>query len=498
MRIESALIVLVVVAVIVWRAVQPASPSPEPVLPALVPAPTTMQTGEGTWSPDAKTVIAWSGTEAGTEARKLAVWLGERIGRDVDVVRADPGQEKANRIVVEAGGDPDSEAYSLFVDEQGILLQGGAAGLFYGIQTLKQLAPLDGEAAFPFVFIEDQPAFAWRGMLLDACRHFMEPEFVKRYIDLLAFHKMNVLHWHLTEDQGWRIAIEAYPRLTEVGAWRTEKDGSRYGGFYTREQIREIVAYAAERHVTVVPEIEMPGHSQAALAAYPELSCTGGPHTVWNDWGVSREIYCAGNEATFRFLDGVLDEVLEMFPSRYIHLGGDEAPVSRWEACAKCRRRVADLGLHDAHDLHAWFLGRIADSLAGAGRTIIGWDEILDGPLPDDAVVQAWRSMDKAAEALEAGAAGDRVADLACLLRLRRGRDRPGARARVRSRPGRLRTRPRPRRRVQHVERTGAATTRRFKGLPADTGHGRGAVERTGSPVVRDFLRRRAAALRSS
>ena len=214
-------------------------------------------------------------------------------------------------------------------------------------------------------------------MLLDCCRHFMDVEFVKRYIDLLAYHKMNILHWHLTEDQGWRVAIEKYQELTNVGAWRTEKIGEKYGGFYTKSQIREVVAYAQERHITIVPEIELPGHSVAAIASYPHLSCTGDSINVGIDWGVYKDIYCAGNEDVFTFMEDVLAEVIALFPSEYIHIGGDEVPKYRWENCQKCQKRIADEGLHDEHALQSYFISRIEEFLNKNVRKLIGWDEIL-------------------------------------------------------------------------------------------------------------------------
>ncbi len=219
-----------------------------------------------------------------------------------------------------------------------------------GIQTLRQLIPTKKgvvKTTIPCLKIHDFPRFSWRGMLLDCCRHFMDKEFVMRYIDLLAYHKMNVLHWHLTEDQGWRIEIDKYPKLTEIGAWRTEKDGSIYGGFYTKEDIKEILAYAKTRHITVVPEIEFPGHSVAAIASYPHLSCTGDSINVGTEWGVYKDIYCAGNDTVFAFMEDVLTEVMELFPSKYIHIGGDEAPKYRWEHCKKCKQRIKEENLHD-------------------------------------------------------------------------------------------------------------------------------------------------------
>ncbi len=303
------------------------------------------------------------------------------------------------------------EGYTLIVGEDIRIEASTAEGAFRGLTTLRQLAPPDCERfdrcrdgfALPQLTIADAPSYGHRGLLLDVCRHFMEVEFVEQVIDGLALHKMNTLHWHLTEDQGWRIAIDAYPRLTEVGAWRTEADGSQHGGFYTKDDIRRIVAYAAERHITVIPEIELPGHSRAALAAYPELGCTGEELPVPNDWGVFKDIYCAGDEATFAFLEQVLTEVLELFPSEYIHIGGDEAPKVRWEACSKCQNRIATEHLHDEHELQSYFIGRIGEWLAAHGRKLIGWDEILDGGLPDGATVQSWRGLDGARQAIAQG-----------------------------------------------------------------------------------------------
>jgi hexosaminidase len=248
-------------------------------------------------------------------------------------------------------------------------------------------------------------------MLLDCGRHFMTKDFVKRYIDLLAYHKLNVLHWHLTEDQGWRIEIKKYPKLTEIGAWRqaTRDDeqprdaAGRYGGFYTQDDIREIVAYAKSRFVTIVPEIEMPGHCQAALASYPELSCTGGPFQVGTEWGVYDDVYCAGNDHTFEFLQDVLTEVLDLFSSQFIHIGGDEVPKTRWKACPKCQARIKAEGLKDEAELQSYFVRRIERFLASKGRRLVGWDEILEGGLAPNATVQSWRGMGGAIAAATAG-----------------------------------------------------------------------------------------------
>ncbi|WP_306639774.1 glycoside hydrolase family 20 protein [Sanyastnella coralliicola] len=291
------------------------------------------------------------------------------------------------------------EAYLLNIDSSGVQITAGSNhGAFNAVMTLVQWKKGDH---LKHVTIDDEPSFRHRGMLLDCCRHFMEPEFVKRYIDLLARYKMNVLHWHLTEDQGWRVEIDAYPKLTEVGAWRTEKDSSIHGGFYTKEEMRDIVAYAAARHIKVIPEIELPGHSSAAIASYPWLSCTGEQIPVENEWGVFKDIYCAGNDSTIAFLETVLDEVLEIFPSDVIHIGGDEAPKTRWEQCEKCQRRIKEEGLHDEHELQSWMIGHFAEFLDSRGRKLIGWDEILEGGLPEGAMVQSWRGMEGGITAAE-------------------------------------------------------------------------------------------------
>ena len=259
----------------------------------------------------------------------------------------------------------------------------------HGIQSIRQLIPRKTKnnptkILIKCMEIHDYPKFKWRGLLLDCCRHFMEKDFVKKYIDLLAFHKMNVLHWHLTEDQGWRIEIDKYPKLTEIGAWRKDKNGDLYGGYYSKEDIREIVEYAKSRHIEIIPEIELPGHSIAAIASYPNLSCTGEKINVETDWGVFKDIYCAGEDSVFTFLEGVLSEVVELFPSKYIHIGGDEAPKYRWENCSKCQKRILENKLKDEHELQSYFIQRIEKFLAKKGKKIIGWDGIIEGGIPGD------------------------------------------------------------------------------------------------------------------
>jgi hexosaminidase len=314
------------------------------------------------------------------------------------------------------------EGYELSVTAGGVVLRAvHPAGLFYGVQSLRQLLPpeiesskkMDGVAwVAPAVTIRDQPRFAWRGMMLDTGRHIFTPAFIKRTIDLMALQKMNVFHWHLTEDQGWRIEIRKYPRLTETGAWRSasprlgemeEPDGIPYGGFYTQAQIREIVAYADRRFIKVVPEIEMPGHAVAALASYPQLGCTGGPYAVRTSWGIAEDVFCAGNEQTFAFLEDVLGEVLALFPGEFVHIGGDECPKQRWKTCPKCQAAIQEHGLKDEEGLQSYFVQRMERFLNAQGRRMIGWDEILEGGLAPNATVMSWRGMQGGLAAVQAG-----------------------------------------------------------------------------------------------
>jgi hexosaminidase len=309
-----------------------------------------------------------------------------------------------------------NEGYLLTITPRKIIIKAKSApGLFYAVQTIRQLMPPEAEKqqvsegfrlAVPACEIKDAPRFSYRGMHLDVSRHFFPPEDVKRYIDMIALHKMNTFHWHLTDDQGWRIEIKKYPKLTQVGAFRKETlvghggkepfvyDGKPYGGFYTQDEVRDIVAYAKSKFVTIIPEIEMPGHALAALASYPELSCTGGPFDVYTRWGVVSDVYCAGKEETFDFLEDVLTEVISLFPDKYIHIGGDECPKTRWEKCPLCQKRMKMEGLKDEKELQSYFIQRIEKFLNSKGRKIIGWDEILEGGLAPEATVMSWRGTD--------------------------------------------------------------------------------------------------------
>jgi hexosaminidase len=318
-----------------------------------------------------------------------------------------------NKILINYDPEYDipDEGYELTVENHSITLKASTpSGLFYGFQTFRQLCPPELEKnEFPITTkiqnckIVDEPRFKWRGMHLDVGRHLFPLDFIKKYIDYLAMHKMNTFHWHLTEDQGWRIEIKKYPRLTEVGAYRDETlighigdrpaqyDGKQYGGFYSQDQIKEIVSYAEERFITVVPEIELPGHSVAALASYPYLACNDGDFEVKKLWGISENIYCAGNDTVFTFLEDVLTEVMDLFPSKYIHIGGDEAPKKHWKSCPKCQNRIKLEGLKDEHELQSYFIKQIEKFVNSKGRNIIGWDEILEGGLAPNAAVMSWR-----------------------------------------------------------------------------------------------------------
>jgi hexosaminidase len=304
-----------------------------------------------------------------------------------------------------------AETYQLIIKNKSISITGKSiAGVFYGFQTLRQLLPAAIENkgkvkslntwTLPCLSIFDYPTFAWRGLNLDCCRHFMDKAFILHYLDVLAYYKMNKFHWHLTEDQAWRIEIKKYPKLTSVGAFRKEKEGNIYGGFYTQADIKEVVAYAAKLNIEVIPEIEMPGHSLAAIAAYPGLSCTKAPLAVANTWGVFKDIYCAGSDSTFIFLENVLTEVFALFPSKYIHIGGDEAPKYRWENCADCQQRMQNEKLKDAHELQSYFIKRMEKFANSNGKKIIGWDEILEGGLAPNATVQSWRGVEGAIAAV--------------------------------------------------------------------------------------------------
>ena len=333
------------------------------------------------------------------------------------------GEQVKNAIVL--GLDPsiaNKEGYVLTTTPEGISINGQTEnGVFYGIQTLRKSIPAEAKEAtilIPAGEIKDEPRFSYRGMHLDVGRHFFPKEFMKKYIDLLALHNMNTFHWHLTDDQGWRIEIKKYPKLTEIGSQRSrtvigrntqEYDNTPYGGFFTQEEAKEIVKYAQERYITVIPEVDLPGHMLAALAAYPEMGCTGGPYEVCPRWGIFEDVLCIGNDQTMQFLEDVMNEIIEIFPSKYVHIGGDEAPRTRWEKCQKCQARIKTEGLkadknHTAEDrLQSYCMTRIEEFLNSKGRQIIGWDEILEGDVAPNATVMSWRGMEGGIKAAQLG-----------------------------------------------------------------------------------------------
>ena len=337
----------------------------------------------------------------------LARYVLESTGKTLAV---EAGATGSHAIVLRLGLQTENpEAYLLEVNEDQVTITGSsAAGVFYGIQTLRKSLPVakDAQVVLPPVRVNDAPRFAYRGMMLDVCRHFFSLDSVKRYIDMLALHNINRFHWHLTDDQGWRIEIKKYPQLTQIGSQRKETvigrnsgkyDGIPYGGYYTQEEAREIVAYAKDRYITVIPEFEMPGHMQGVLAAFPELGCTGGPYDVWTQWGVSEDVICAGNDKSLELIKDVLAELIEIFPSEYIHVGGDECPKTRWEKCPKCQAKIRQLGLKDDKEhtaeqrLQSYIITEAEKFLNAHGRKIIGWDEILEGGVAPNATVMAWR-----------------------------------------------------------------------------------------------------------
>jgi hexosaminidase len=397
---------------------------------ALVPAPSRFEAslpggGRGCF------IDAGTGIEATAGAEGVARWLRTTVGAATGYPlppHTGDGTRILLRIVPALASELGSpEAYRLSADGHVIALDGASeAGLFWGAQTFRQLLGPDAfrrapvavkrEWEFPAVTLHDAPRFRWRGLLLDVARHFMPKEGVLRYLDLMAAHKLNVFHFHLTDDQGWRIEIKRYPKLTEVASWRTRtKIGHRasplweekpHGGHYTQDDIREIVAYAAERHITVVPEIDVPGHSQAAIAAYPELGNTDVIDTtalsVWDTWGICSNVL-APTDTTLRFYEGVFEEVLELFPSRFIHVGGDECRKEQWTESVAAKNRITELGLADEEELQSWFIGHFDAWLSARGRRLIGWDEILEGGLAKNAAVSSWRGYGGGIAAARAG-----------------------------------------------------------------------------------------------
>lgn len=425
MKAKSSLVLLIL---FIGLAAACASPRVVP-LPAkgpeisIIPKPVSAVRRPGSFVIGANTRIAIPAADLEAEGvgRYLAERLHSAFGLDLSVTDGAP-VESQSVIILRRSDQQDlgGEGYVLSVTPAAVSIEAPeVGGLFYGVQSLFQLLPPEAygragatgavPALLPCARIEDKPRLPWRGMLLDCSRHFFSKEFIKSYLDYLAMHKMNTFHWHLTDDQGWRIEIKKYPLLTEVGAWRVDREDQNWnsrppqaagekaalGGYYTQADVREIVAYAASRHITVVPEIEMPGHCLAALAAYPQLSCSGGPFTVppGGVWPI-KDVYCPGNDETFDFLQDVLTEVIELFPGQVIHIGGDEVDKSNWKLCPKCQARIKDEGLKNEEELQSWFVRRIEAFLNARGKTLMGWDEILEGGLAPNASVMSWRGID--------------------------------------------------------------------------------------------------------
>jgi len=401
---------------------------------SIVPKPVWIKMNTGTFTITDETPILISSLD--NDLQKVALFFSDQLkfsGGPVLKIRILTKEDKNIPGIVLAYTKHKSkipvEGYILKVMKHQLIIEGSSgSGLFYGIQSLLQLLPpevlqfskpLTGRKfEIPCLEIKDHPRYAYRGMHLDVSRHFFPKEFIKRYIDLIAMYKMNTFHWHLTDDNGWRIEIKKYPRLTEIGAWRVDRENlpwnerppqqpgekATYGGFYTQDDIREIVNYASQRFVNVIPEIEMPAHSVEALAAYPNLSCTGGPFTVPpGSYWPNADIYCAGNDSVFTFLQDILTEVMDLFPSTYIHVGGDEADKSNWKKCPKCQARIAGEGLKDENELQSYFIRRMEKFIVSKGRKLIGWDEILEGGLAPEATVMSWRGVEGGIEAARQG-----------------------------------------------------------------------------------------------
>jgi len=394
--------------------------------PAVIPAPVSFRPVKGNFIFSGKSgIIVYPLDKQTNLAAKELAGLVKNVTDYSLLIREGKNPKNRSVFLTVDTAIRNREGYTLKVTSRNIVIRGGsAAGLFYAVQTIRQLMSPEVEnhkvisgfkLAVPACEIADEPAFVYRGVLLDCARHFFSVADIKRFIDVMAMHKLNTMQWHLTDDQGWRVEIRKYPKLTDTGAYRKETlvghsrnkppvyDGIRYGGFYSQDEIRDIVSYAAERFITIIPEIEMPGHALAALASYPQISCTGGPFEVRTRWGIEENVFCAGKDLTFDFLEDVLTEVTDLFHSEYIHIGGDECPKVRWEKCPDCQARIKKEGLKDEKELQGYFIRRIEKFLNSKGRSIIGWDEILEGGLPPDATVMSWRGTKGGIEAARKG-----------------------------------------------------------------------------------------------
>ena len=369
----------------------------------VIPKPLSLVQNEGSFKVTKSTKFYASTPEAKTIATFFASKIESSTGYDL-AISEEEVSSNAIALLIDNSLEVNDEGYTLDATDKLVSIKAKTAkGLFYGMQTLMQLLPAEIESTtvvngiawtLPCVTIKDEPRFAYRGIMLDPCRHFIPVENIKKQLDVLALFKINQFHWHLTEDQGWRIEIKKYPKLTEIGSKRVDGEGTEYGGFYTQEQIKEVVAYASERFINVIPEIELPGHALAAISAYPDLSCKGDSLSPRIIWGVEEDVYCAGKEETFKFLEDVIAEVVPLFPGEYFHIGGDECPKVRWEKCPLCQKRMRENKLKNEHELQSYFVQRIEKVLASHGKKMIGWDEILEGGLAPSATVMSWRGED--------------------------------------------------------------------------------------------------------
>lgn len=371
--------------------------------PSIIPQPSILKEKPSFFAITKSTRISCK-TMLNQEADYLIDFLNDQTGLKLKKTRS---KKQRNYIRLELSDKvKQDEGYRLIINGSHILIRARTnAGIFYGIQSLLQLVPAreSQRVVVPAIEISDAPRFAYRGLHLDVARHFFEVSFIKKMLDAMAFYKLNRFHWHLTDDQGWRIEIENLPLLTQTGAWRANTlmghaddrpeqfDTLSYGGFYTRDEIREVIDYAVRRHITIIPEIEMPGHAQAALAAYPYLGCFDSPLAVWNKWGISENVFCAGKETTFEFIETVLSEVCDLFPGEYIHIGGDECVKTHWKTCPSCQARIKAEHLNNEAELQSYFIQRVEKILSAKGKKMIGWDEILEGGLAESATVMSWQ-----------------------------------------------------------------------------------------------------------
>ena len=394
------------IALILTALVAVASLSAQTAKTVIVPRPMEVTAVKGAYTVTAKSVIAATDAELVRPAELFASYVAKDLGATLSVEQKEKGG-----IVLSLDKELASEEYTLNISSKGVKIVGGTpAAVFYGLQSLRQLVSA-GEATkkgikLEGVAIKDKPLLGHRGAMLDVCRYFFTVAEVKRFIDIMAIHKLNRFHWHLTEDQGWRIEIKKYPNLVKIGSRRKETilghnryskvyDGTPHGGYYTQNEIKDIVKYAAERYIEVIPEIDMPGHMVAALASYPELGCRDEKFEVRTRWGISKDVLCIGKESTFDFIEGVLSEVVELFPSQYIHYGGDEAPRHRWKECPHCQKRIQEEGLANEDELQSYFMHRVEKFLAKYGRKVIGWDEIIYGGINKSATIMLWNDKNR-------------------------------------------------------------------------------------------------------